>query len=87
MSLLSECIIQLEKVKRYPRHSLNCVIHIDSQICTCGQEEIEEELAREEIEEELAREEAETETREDDSDDTLDPELAADYWEAMGKDN
>ena len=78
MSLLSECIIQLEKVKVYPRHSLNCVIHIDSQICTCGQEEIEDELARDE---------AEIETRKDDSDDALDPQLAAAYWEAMGKDN
>ena len=78
MSLLSECLVQLEKLKRYPRHSLNCVIHIDSQICTCGQEEIEEELAREETE---------IETREDDPDDTLDPELATAYWEAMEKDN
>ena len=78
MSLLSECLIQLEKLKRYPRHSLNCTIHIDSQICSCGQEEIEEELASEE---------AEIETREDGADETLEPELRAAYLEAMGKDN
>jgi hypothetical protein len=78
MSLLFECLLQLEKLKRYPRHSLNCVIHIDSQICTCGQEEIEEELAREE---------AEIETREDDADDALDPDIETAYLEAMGKNN
>jgi hypothetical protein len=65
-------------MKFYPHHHIECIIHIDSQICTCGQEEIEEELAREETE---------IETREDDLDDTLDPELATAYWEAMEKDN
>ena len=78
MSLFSECLIQLEKLKRYPRQSLNCTIHIDSQICSCGQEEIEEELAWEQ---------AEIETCEDEADDTLEPELRAAYWEAMKKDN
>jgi len=76
--LFKEVKAQIKKLKLHPRHGLNCYIHIDSQICTCGQEEIEEELAREQ---------AEIETPEDRTDDALEPDLRTAYLEAIEKDN
>jgi len=64
--------------RTYQNHSIKCIKHNVWELCDCGMDEIEEELASEE---------AEIETREDDSSDTLDPELKTAYLEAIGKDN
>ena len=53
----AELKVELEKLSRYPGHALNCYIHIDSGVCNCGTEEVQEDLANEETK---------AETREDD---------------------
>jgi len=57
--MLAEITAQSEKLRRYPGHDVNCYIHIESEVCNCGTEEVEEELANEETK---------AETQEDDSD-------------------
>ena len=56
--LWAELKVESEKLKRYPGHAVNCYIHIDSEVCNCGTEEVQEQLANEETK---------AETREDDS--------------------
>ena len=55
----AELKVESEKLRRYPGHALNCYIHIESEVCNCGTEEVEEELAAEETK---------AETQENDSD-------------------
>jgi hypothetical protein len=57
--MLAELAAQSDKLRRYPRHSVNCVIHIEPEVCNCGTEEAEQEQASEETE---------AETRDIDSD-------------------
>ena len=46
-------------MKLYPRHDIKCIIHVNPELCNCGTEEVEEDLASEETK---------AETQEDDSD-------------------
>lgn len=46
--ILAELKVQSEKLMRYPGHDVNCYIHIESEVCNCGTEEVQEELANEE---------------------------------------
>jgi hypothetical protein len=57
--MLAEIAIQSEKLRLYPNHHIDCVIHDASDVCNCG---------REEFEQEVAAEESEAETRDNDSD-------------------
>lgn len=63
-------------MKPYPRHDIKCIIHVNSDLCNCGREEFEEEVAH--LEEEDAIQEENT---------PLDSESQKAYNEAMSKDN
>jgi len=65
-------------LKTYQNHSINCIKHNVWELCDCGMDEIEEELASEE---------AKVETQENEIDDTLNSESRKAYQEAMEKDN
>jgi len=70
--MLAEIAIQSEKLRLYPNHHIDCVIHDASDVCNCGREEFEQEVAAEETEAEVqdndSAEETEAETQENDSD-------------------
>ena len=61
----------------YPHHPIKCIIHVDSELCNCGTEEVEEEQARDLADENAIPEE----------NIRLDNELQKAYYEAMAKDN
>jgi hypothetical protein len=60
--MFAEFKAQSEKLRHYPRHSVDCIIHIEPGLCNCGTEEEDEEQGRQEFEE------AEIETQENDND-------------------
>lgn len=70
--MLAEIAIQSEKLRLYPNHHIDCVIHDASDVCNCGREEFEEEVAAEETKAETqdndSAEETEAETQDNDSD-------------------
>ena len=70
-------------MKPYPRHDIKCIIHVNSELCNCGLEEVEEDEARD-----LAEENAIPEENEIPEENTpLDSESQKAYDEAMAKDN
>ena len=60
--MFAEFKAQSEKLRHYPRHSVDCIIHIEPGLCNCGTEGEDEEQGRQEFEE------AEIETQENDND-------------------
>ena len=57
--MLAEFAAESDKLRRHPGHNVNCIIHIEAEVCNCGAEEAEQEQASEETE---------VETRDNDSD-------------------
>jgi hypothetical protein len=66
-----------EEMKFYPHHSIECIIHINWELCNCGTEEVEEEQARDLADENAIPEENMP----------LDNESQEAYYAAMAKDN
>ena len=61
----------------YPRHDIKCIIHVNSEVCNCGLEEVEEDEARDLAEENAIPEE----------NTPLDGDSQKAFDEAMAKDN
>ena len=66
--MLAEIAIQSEKLRLHPHHDINCIIHEASDVCNCGREEFEEEVAAEENEAHMTDEDSGCESETDQSD-------------------
>lgn len=66
--MLAEIAIQSEKLRLHPHHDINCIIHEASDVCNCGREEFEEEVAAEENEAHMTDEHYGCESETDQSD-------------------
>ena len=66
--MLAEIAIQSEKLRLHPDHHIDCIIHEASDVCNCGREEFEEEVAAEESEAYMTDEDSGCESETDQSD-------------------
>ncbi len=55
--MLAEIQAGAEKLRKYPHHNINCYVHIEPEVCDCGQEEAEKEMADDETTDELGDDE------------------------------
>jgi hypothetical protein len=66
--MMAELAIQSKKLRLYPHHHIDCIIHEASDVCNCGREEFEEEVAAEESEAYMTDEDSSCESETDQSD-------------------